>query len=211
MIDTKALLKRFSRLSRKDRLHILGRIKACPWQSILEQLPSGKVLIDIGCGHGVFINLVDMTTNGFERLIGVDLAANKIEVAKRTENKRVAFSLADWRELDETADIYSIIDVMYLVPFEEQEALIKYIHAHLPPGGYFLLKEMDKKPVWKYAFNYVEESIMVKLLGFTLGSRFYFRSREDLFSLLERVGFKVKAVSLDKGYLHPHLLFICQK
>lgn len=211
MIDPEVVLNRYSDLSLRDRLHIYGRIKACPWKRILDNLPHGKALVDIGCGHGLFINLIDMYADGFEKLVGIDLAEDKITIAKQTENDQISFHSIRWQDCDERADIFSIIDVFYLMPYDEQEQLIQSIYDRLPNGGFLFLKEMREKPYWKFAINYIEETVMVKLFGFTLGSRFFFRSLHDFESLLKRAGFFVKVIDLQKGYFHPHLLLVCQK
>jgi len=32
---------------------------------------------------------------------------------------------------------------------------------------------MDTRPRWKYAWNMIQETLAVKVIGFTLGSRFF--------------------------------------
>ncbi len=81
----------------------------------------------------------------------------------------------------------------------------------LPPGGVLVLKDMDKRPRWKYAWNMIQETIAVKIIGFTLGSRFYFRRRADYVALLNGLGFAVDIVPLHRGYWYPHILFVAKK
>jgi hypothetical protein len=70
---------------------------------------------------------------------------------------------------------------------------------------------MDTKPRWKYAWNLLQESLAVKLIGFTLGERFYFRSQSEYQKILEQIGFTVRPVPLDKAYWYPHIAYICTK
>jgi hypothetical protein len=70
---------------------------------------------------------------------------------------------------------------------------------------------MDKRPRRKYLWNMIQETVAVKVVGFTLGSRFYFRSREENVSRLRALGFRVEVVRLDKGYWYPHILYLARK
>ncbi len=73
------------------------------------------------------------------------------------------------------------------------------------------VKDMDTRPRWKYAWNTIQETLAVKIIGFTLSSRFYFQSRENFTALLQKIGFEVEVVPLDKGYWYPHILYLAKK
>lgn len=152
-----------------------------------------------------------MHDHGYKRIIGVDLSAEKINVAKLTETDRVSFYSTDIFNFKEAADVYSIFDVLYLLPHELQQKLIKHIYDILPDKGYLVIKEVDKKPFWKFFINVIQESISVKLLHLTLGEKFYFKSESDFREMLENIGFELRVEHIDRGYLHPHILYICQK
>ena len=70
---------------------------------------------------------------------------------------------------------------------------------------------MDLAPRWKYAWNVVQETISVKIVGFTLGSRFHFRSREDYVSTLAGLGFDTEIIPLHQGYAYSHILYVARK
>jgi len=211
MVKINRLLERYRKLSFKDRLHMSFRIKTVPWEQILNNFPRGNNIIDIGCGHGILINLLAMRDCGYKRMIGIDLAADKIRVAKSTANEQISFHSSDIFDLKENAEVYSIFDVLYLMPNDLQEKLLKHIYNILPKNGYLVLKEVDKKPKWKFLINIIQESISVKFLHLTLGEKFYFKSESDFKELLEKIGFNTTAKHINKGYLHPHILYICQK
>ena len=211
MKKLQSVFERYRSLSKWDKLHILIRIRSCPWDSMLMNMPSGETLIDIGCGHGLLINLLDMKGNRYKKMIGTDLSEDKIKIAKTSENDHVIFLATDFAELKECADVYSIYDVLYLVPYNEQKKILKNIYDKLSQKGYLVIKEVDTKPLIKFIWNYFEELIMVKILKKTLGAKFFFRSSKSFKAILENIGFKVKIVPLDMGYLHPHVMLICQK
>ena len=194
-----------------DKLHILGRVVTCPWEAILADFPTGRRLIDIGCGHGLFINLLDINFKGYERLTGIDISDEKIKIAKKTENNRVSFYRSALPDFPEVADVYSFFDVLYLMPYKEQEYLIEQIYNLLPQNGYLVIKDLGKKPLYKYLMTYIEEFIMVKILKRTSGTGLYFRSAESFRLLLGKIGFDVKSFDISKHFLYPHIYFICQK
>jgi len=109
------------------------------------------------------------------------------------------------------ADIITIIDVLYLIPLEAQEAIIRKCHAALSAGGVLAVKDMDTRPRWKYAWNMMQETLAVKIIGFTLGSRFHFQSCEVFTALLDRIGFDVEVVPQHKTYWYPHILYLAKK
>jgi 2-polyprenyl-3-methyl-5-hydroxy-6-metoxy-1,4-benzoquinol methylase len=187
------------------------RLKTSPWEIMLNYFPHGNTLIDIGCGHGLLINLLSKQNPGYQKFIGVDLASDKIKIAKQIENDRISFYHMDIFDLEERADVYSILDVLYLIPYDIQEKLFIYIFDIIPEKGHFFIKEVDTKPPWKFHFLRSQETLSVKIFGVTLGTGFYFRSEMEYKKLLEEIGFKVNVMRIDKGYPYPHILYICQK
>lgn len=210
MDNKKLLFKRYKQLGFRNRFHILFRMMTVPWDQILKTFPTSEALIDIGCGHGLLINLL-ATNNRNNKFIGVDPDKNKIAIAKQTENSMIAFYDKDLFEVKDYADLYSIFDVLYLIPHEGQERILKHVYNRLPRDGYLIIKEVSKEPIWKFMFLYLQETFVVKLLHLTKGRRFYFRTEEDFKKLLSDIGFEVEIKHLHKGYLYPHILYICNK
>lgn len=211
-ISVRQVLKRYSGLSFGDKLHVFLRLKSMPWKSLLEEFPlGGKKLIDIGCGHGLLINLLEITGRRYETMTGVDPAGNKIEKAKHSiAGNNIRFYSKNIFDVNETTDVCSLIDVLYLIPFSVQEKLLRHVHDILPENGCLILKEVDKKPLWKFVILMLQETVMVKILRLTRGSRFYFRTEPEYRELLSRTGFNVKVKKM-RGYIYPHILYICQK
>jgi len=201
------------------RLHVIMRLLSCPFFEIEQYIPKKGIILDLGCGYGCFAHYFYLTSP--ERtVIGCDTAENKIAHALNTltDNKNVKFYRGDINHLErESIDCITIIDVLYLIPFEDWYSLLERCYRLLKVGGILLLKEMDKKPSWKFNWNTFQETLAVKLFKITSGSSFYYRkpfyykTSEELVEDLIKVGFKIKIVRLDKGYLHPHILYVCQK
>ena len=194
------------------RLHQLGRSLLVPFHQVLKYLPEQGVLLDLGCGHGVFLALAQQQRPAL-RLIGLDLSEAKVAAARRAFEasnlaigQLAALDITDFPE--QSVDVISIIDVMYLVPLSRWDGILKKCYACLKPGGRLLLKEMDCSRRWKFALLWLEESLAVKMLGWTLGGEFTFPRPAEIRSRLEAVGFEVEDLPLHHGYPAPHHLWI---
>jgi 2-polyprenyl-3-methyl-5-hydroxy-6-metoxy-1,4-benzoquinol methylase len=207
--------KLFSTLSLFWRLHQVGRSLLIPFQQLVDYLPTQGSLLDLGCGHGLFLALAKQKHPALQ-VIGLDLSEEKIAAARK------AFSASGYTilhmDVQNAADLYepsvdviSIIDVLYLIPIDQWDNILKRCYNCLKPGGKILLKEMNRSITWKFALLYIEETIVVKMLGLTLGKEFTFPRPEEIRHLLVNAGFEVEEIALDRFYLVPHQLWIAVK
>lgn len=189
------------------------KFRMCPILRIEAYVPDGGDVLDLGCGNGLFAAILKLGSPD-RTIIGIDLDARKITAARRSLGKLrgVDFRLGDIVSASyPKTGACTIIDVLYLLPVETQNAILKKCAEALPAGGALILKEMDLAPRWKYVWNAVQETISVKIVGFTLGSRFHFRSREDYAATLAGLGFDVEIVPLHRGYAYSHILYVARK
>jgi trans-aconitate methyltransferase len=192
------------------QLHVNLRLRLFPFDKLLEYIPTNGTIVDLGCGHGVWIFYL---ARRYPRvsLIGVDPDQAKIKIAteiaaqNKISNTRFITGYAEKASLPE-CDLVSLIDVMYLIPYDEQYQIIETAVSALKPSGRILVKEMDSTPRWKYAWNWMEEVLAVRLFNITVGDHFYFRSVPEWIKLLTQFGLTVKTKRIDQGYLHPHVL-----
>jgi SAM-dependent methyltransferase len=112
---------------------------------LLERLPAGARMLDLGCGCGVpFTRLL---AEGFH-VTGVDLSPVQIDRARRLV-PAAAFVCADMTAVsfpagafDGVAALYSLIHV----PLDEQPAILARIRGWLAPGG--VLAAVVGKGAW---------------------------------------------------------------
>lgn len=209
--DSNKVIGRYRKIPFGVRIHLLGRLLTVPWNRILEQFPPGNQIVDIGCGHGLQINLLSDRFGSARVYAGIDWSEKKISVARKTENSYTKFSVAAAGDPLPTADTYCVFDVLYLIPFELQENLLREVYTRLPSGGHLVLKEMDFFPRWKFGLMRLQEFLSVRILRITKGNDFYFAGVDHYRSTLSRMGFTVTVHRIDCGYLHPHVLYICRK
>ena len=189
------------------------KFRICPLLQAETFVPANGRIVDLGCGNGLFSFILRLGSSG-RTITGIDLDPKKIRVAEKIAGPDPAFDFltANIVEADyPPADVICLIDVLYLVPPAAQNKIIRKCAGSLPPGGLLIIKEMDDRPRWKQLWNRFQETLAVKVIGFTLGEKFFFRNAAAWEDALKRHGFMVRAERLDRGYWYPHILLIAQK
>jgi len=195
------------------KVYMRIKFRICPILRTEVFVPDKGEIVDLGCGNGLFSAILKLGAPG-RSILGIDLDARKIATARKSLGNipHLDFRLGNIAATEyPKADAYTIIDVLYLIPIEEQNRILKRCAEALRPGGLLILKDMDKQPRRKYLWNMIQETVAVKIIGFTLGSKFHFRSRADYVETLKALGLKVEVVPLHKGYGYPHILFLARK
>lgn len=194
------------------RLHQLLRCLLAPFPELLECLPEDGKLLDVGCGHGTFLAQAGRRHPRLE-LAGFDLDERKIASARRafaaSELGTGRLEVRDVLDFEgEPVDAITLVDVLYLVPFDGWKTVLEACRAALRPGGRLLLKEIDRTKRWRFALLVLEELLAVRLLRWTKGRTFTFPPPEEIRKALEEAGFTVEDRSLGRGYHVPHHLWI---
>ncbi len=199
----------------KTRLHIAIRWRLFSFPALAPYVPEQGVLVDLGCGHGLWPFYLTRLRPHTE-IWGIDPDAEKIAfaqgLAQAQEYHCLHFVTGSAQGVDfPSCSMISLIDMLYLIPFDEQARILTHAAARLTPGGRILIKEMSLRPRWKFAWNWLQEWLAVRLLGITFGGRFYFHNEHEWEELLQSLGLRVTIVRLDRGYLHPHVLIVGEK
>lgn len=209
----KRILAEYKNAPFLSRLHIWIRCRSTPLYRIQQYVPRHGKIIDLGCGHGLFTLWMALASPQ-RAVCGVDISARKLTLARIASRARsnIVWRQADLAKMDiEPCDSITIIDVLYLLPFEAQKGLLSKCARALPEGGYLFIHRAAMKPLWKFAITCLQEWLSVKILRITHGNALYFWRDEELIHFLESLGFRVLAKRLDAGYLHPHQLLVCRK
>ncbi len=213
MVSQKELFQLYQQADIKTRLYMRIKLRICPLLLLEKYVPSQGKIVDLGCGNGLFPFILKLGSPNRE-VIGLDFDEKKLKQAEiiQAGSNLGQFIYSDLSRLEfPAADIYTLIDVLYLLPYPQQIAILTRCYKLLPPGGYILVKEIDTRPRWKYWWNYFQESIAVRIVGFTRGKKFYFRPAGDWSSILQQIGCQTSIIPLHKGYWYSHVLIIGQK
>jgi SAM-dependent methyltransferase len=186
------------------------KLRIFPLEDLLAQIPSQGTILDLGCGNGLLSLAMSLQASG-RRVFGIDLDRRKLAGARQLTGPKTLCAVGDLTSLPCRGQMDAIVisDILYLIPFEKQVCLLRACHRLLRAGGCLVLKDMATRPLWKSWWNRFQETIAIRLAGWTLGGAFYFRDATDYVSTLEACGFDVTVCALDRGHLYPHILYRC--
>jgi SAM-dependent methyltransferase len=184
----------------RDRAHMLVRFLTCPMHRVLDAVPPGGSLLDIGAGHGLFAVLA--RARGARRVVAVEPDARKVRPIAGID-----FVIGFDDSIRGTFDAISIIDVLYKIPIDQWNALLTRSRDRLAEGGVLVIKEQDPTARLKNSWNAIQERVAT-ILHLTLGSSFSYEPPAAFMARLQRLGFRdVQARRIDFGYPHPHVLY----
>ena len=184
------------------RLFVHGRAFLSNLAFVERYVPRTGFIVELGCGHGLFSCLLREASDR-RRVLGQDLDDRKIAAATvaagGTEGLR--FEVADaLKTVPPHCDAITIVDVLYLLPFAEQEQVLRNAAAALGEGAPLVVKAQERRRTARYALTYGQELVTVSL-GLTRRhgrEGFFFPTREEALAMFERAGFKVEVVEMPK-------------
>ena len=175
-----------------------------------QYLPTHGVILDIGCGFGLFSLYYASVAPG-RSLRGLDLDSERIRMARGAALKlglgNVTYEAADARDFKGTGRVSAayLLDIVHHIPPETVPAVLSQLYDCLEPGGYLLVKDVDVKPAWKRIFTWVLDKAMAP------ATPVRYWSCDELTEALERVGFRVRRHQMVDLLPYPHVLYVCQK
>ena len=121
-----------------------------------EPLPRPRTVLDFGCGTGTATPYL-LGLEGAERLVGVDLSEESIQVARqRHPTARASFlSLGEFEPRGD-CDLAFCNGVFHHIPTDQRAAAIDLIYQALAPGGVFAFWENNP---WNPGTRYVMSRI----------------------------------------------------
>jgi len=146
------------------------RSRTCPFREIGDFVPAKGKILDLGCGFGL---LPIMLSSGFpERTItAIDCEQARVNVAEgercRLGISNCTFLCGDIAVCDYGGpyDCVLLVDVLYQFSRDGKEKVIERCRNCLNRGGLLIIKEMDNRPLWKFAWCYIQESVFARALG----------------------------------------------
>lgn len=183
------------------RLFVRGRAFLSDLAVVERYVPKKGFIVDLGCGHGLFACVL-RESSPTRRVLGIDLDQRKIDIARAAiqDTSWLRFEAGDIvAQPPPKCDAVTIVDVLYLMPFDVQEQVLRNAASALGEGGPLIVKAQERRTDPRYAVTYLQEMVTVSL-GFTRGGRerFFFPSRTEALAMFERAGFVVDVVEMPR-------------
>jgi 2-polyprenyl-3-methyl-5-hydroxy-6-metoxy-1,4-benzoquinol methylase len=175
-----------------------------------QYLPSIGVVLDIGCGFGLF-SLYYAATGPGRFMRGVDLDRRRIALARRAASRlridNVGYEEADARDFKGDAEVAAayMLDIVHHVPPAAVPSLLHQLHRAIVPGGTLLVKDVDTRPAPKRWFTWALDKLMDPR------APVHYWSGDALSAALETAGFTVRRHVMVDILPYPHILYVCTR
>jgi SAM-dependent methyltransferase len=189
-------------------------------------LPDSGTLVDLGCGQGILLSLLSAAKARHARgdwpagwpapparlaLHGYDLRRRSIRAGSVALAGMAALECRDIRGLElPAADAVVILDVLYHLPYAEQERVLDAVARALRPRGLLVLRESDSGGGIAHALQRGAE-VVAQMWHGRLAPRLWYRDAAQWRALLEQRGLSVTAQPMNGDTPFANMLFLARR
>ena len=183
-----------------------------PYDHVDKIIPKKAVIIDLGCGEGLFSNYIALNSKQ-RKVYGVELNKSRIKHADKGI-KNAFFKYGDITKTNiPKADIVILMHVLHhLDSFKSQVELIKKCNSKLKKDGKIIIIEIQPEFSLKFFITYITDHFFVPwLFEKKTYSKIYFRKRSQWKKLLNKHAFYVQFHPLKRFMPFSHMILECKK
>lgn len=154
--------------SAKVRLMATYRAYICPLHEVILEVPPQSSVLDVGCGHGLLLNLL-ARLGRIRKGHGFDVAGAAIKVARQVADRHALSGVVGFEHRsiaqgipDAGHDVVTVIDVLHHVPDAHKADFVRALCQVVPPGGRLVIKDMVVRPRWRAAANRLHDLVMAR-------------------------------------------------
>jgi uncharacterized protein (DUF2062 family)/trans-aconitate methyltransferase len=203
-----------------------GKLRGDPvYRAVLTDcaLPSGGVLVDVGCGQGLMLALLAECEASwragtwppswpppavFDRLVGIETRPRVAAIAREALGQAATVVEGDARaQVPRGARVVLFFDVLHMMPAEDQEQLLASMARLLDAGGMILVREPDAGAGWRFAAVRAGNTAKAMLTG-NWRQTFHFRTARAWSDCFDRLGFHVDVRGAGQGTPFANVLFV---
>jgi uncharacterized protein (DUF2062 family)/SAM-dependent methyltransferase len=190
-----------------------GKLRKDPvYREVLRRglLPDEGTLLDLGCGRGFMLTLLAAARERWMQgawpagwpaapvglaLRGVELRGRVARSARLALGDDGIIEEGDVRDVNlPTSRAVLLFDVLQMMPYGAQDALLARVVAALEPGGVLIIREADRSGGWRFRIIHAANWLKGVCEG-NFRRRFYFCSTAEWTERLESLGFVVRCRS----------------
>ncbi len=178
----------------------------CPFDSMEIYLPQEGLIIDVGCGEGIFALFVAQRSTQRE-VVGIDIDPNKITIAQKASQKanNLHFKVQNVLDWNKKIDGLVLSDALHHLAIPHQDILFNKIKNITNKNATVIIKEINKDDVVRSRL-----SRMWDFLLYPQDSIHYW-SKDKLVNKMEELSFRVKVYRKSLHFPGSTLVYVCTK
>lgn len=177
-----------------------------PFGLILQWIPPGATMLDLGCGTGALLLLAHALkplTKGY----GVDIQEAPLRLAHAVNrDPRITFVQRSDVPVDiiRECNVIALIDIFHHVPAEEKLSLLQQVIDHSRSGTVVILKDLDPRPRWRAVANRITDYLSMR-------SRVHYMAMTDVEAFFRQNGLQVCYARRWTRQLWSHYLVVARR
>jgi 2-polyprenyl-3-methyl-5-hydroxy-6-metoxy-1,4-benzoquinol methylase len=207
----RGLLERLYRTApRATRLKQAWRPYLAPFANVLQAVPVGARVLDIGCGGGALL-LMLAATGRISAGLGFDLSRKEIEAARQAVRNAglenvLRFEVHDLTSgiPDEQWPVVSLVDVLHHVPRKQHRSLVCSLVQRVGPAGRLIIREPARRPLWRNVANAIHDLILARQIVYT-------RNPEEIEEWLSQSGLRLVQKDETTTLWYGHWLLVFER
>jgi SAM-dependent methyltransferase len=189
-------------------------------------LPDRGRLLDLGCGQGILISLLDATKQQYRAGLwppgwpapplnldvrGIELREDRVRAARRALGDGAPVERCDLRDFEfPSCSVIVMLDVLHYLGAGEQQRVLEKAARSLEPDGVLLVREADAGAGFPFLVTKWCERVAEAGRG-RLRNSLHFRSSGEWVAALEKLGLRVEVEPVSGGTPFANVLFVARK
>ena len=185
------------------------RFWAAPYILVEKMIPPKGVVVELGCGEGLFSNFVAQHSSD-RKVIGIELDKERVSIAhKGLKNTKFKAANAVTSTLPSSDCIVMFHLLHHLKGQDDQDLIIKNAAKSLRKGGKIIIVEIDKDNSLKYYFTSFWDHFVVAWVfeKHLYQPDIHFRSQEGWKKLFKSLKLKVNTTKYHRGMPFNHIIY----